>query len=60
MIFGNLLKPVNSALKSAARSIKGLLDGDTVEDLLKGKDLTLKTTISKCRTQEAAKKLRAE
>ena len=28
--------------------IEGLLDGDTVENLLQEKDLTLKTTIAKC------------
>ena len=40
--------------------IEGLIDGDTVEDLLKEKDLTLATTISKCRSLEAAKQQRAE
>ena len=40
--------------------IEGLVDGDTVEDLLKEKDLTLETTIGKCRAQEAARKERAE
>lgn len=40
--------------------IEGLLDGDTIEDLLKEKDLTLETTITKSRAQEAAKKQRAE
>ena len=40
--------------------IEGLLDGDTVENLLREKDLTLVTTISKCRAQEAAKQQRAE
>ena len=40
--------------------IEGLLEGDTVEDLLKERDLTLETTITKCRAQEAAKKQRAE
>ena len=29
--------------------VEGLLDGDTVEDLLKEADLTLEATISKCR-----------
>ena len=38
--------------------IEGLLDGDTVENLLREKDLTLVTTISKCRAQEAAKQQR--
>ena len=40
--------------------IEGLLDGDTVEDLLKEKDLTLEKTITTCRTQEAAKRQQAE
>ena len=40
--------------------IEGLIDGDAVEDLLKEKDLTLETTITKCRGQEAAKRQRAE
>ena len=40
--------------------IEGIADGDTVEDLLKEKDLSLDTAISKCRAQEAAKKQRAE
>ena len=35
--------------------IEGLTDGDTVEDLLKEKDLTLDKTIITCRAQEAAK-----
>jgi len=36
--------------------IEGLQDADTVEDLLKEKDLTLATTIMRCRSHEAAKK----
>jgi hypothetical protein len=40
--------------------IEGLIDGDTVEVLLREKDLTLETTITKCRGQEAAKRQRAE
>ena len=40
--------------------VEGLLDGDTVEDLLKESDLTLEATISKCSAQEAAKQQRAE
>ena len=40
--------------------IEGLLDGDTVESLLREKNLTLKSTISKCRAHEAAKRQRAE
>ena len=40
--------------------IEGLVDGDTVENLLREKNLTLETTISKCRAQEAARKQRAE
>ena len=35
--------------------IKGLIDGDTVEELLQEKDLTLANTITKCRGLEAAK-----
>ena len=35
--------------------IEGLIDGNTVEVLLREKDLTLETTITKCRGQEAAK-----
>ena len=42
------------------RVIQGLLDGDTVEDLLKEKDLSLDKTIATCRAQEAAKRQRAE
>ena len=40
--------------------IEGLCDGDTVEDLLQDKDLSLEKAITKCRGQEAAKKQRAE
>ena len=40
--------------------IEGLVDGDTVESLLRQKNLTLETAISRCRAQEAAKKQRAE
>ncbi len=40
--------------------IVGLIDGDTVETLLREKDLSLDITITKCRAQEAAKKQRAE
>ena len=40
--------------------IEGLIDGDTVENLLREKSLTLDATISRCRAQEAAKKQRAE
>ena len=39
--------------------IEGLLDADTTEDLLQEIDLTLARAISKCQTQEAAKKWRA-
>ena len=39
--------------------IEGLSEGDTVEALLRERDLTLDTAISKCRTQEAARKQRA-
>ena len=40
--------------------IEGLCDGDTVEDLLQESDLTLATTITKCRSKEAAKKNRSQ
>ena len=40
--------------------IEGLIDGDTVEVLLREKDLTLETTITKCRGQEGAKRQWAE
>ena len=40
--------------------IECLLDGQTVEDLLKEKDLTLASTVSKCRAHEAAKRQRQE
>ena len=40
--------------------IEGLLDGETVEDLLKERDLSLDSSISKCRAHEAAKRQRAE
>ena len=39
--------------------IEGLLDGDTVEDLLQEADLTLPKAISVCQVREAAKKQRA-
>ena len=39
--------------------IEGLLDADTTEDLLQEIDLTLARAISKCQTQEAAKKQHA-
>ena len=40
--------------------IEGLLDGDTVEELLRQKDLTLSKTIQVCRAHEAAKQQRLE
>ena len=40
--------------------INGYFEGDTVEDLLAEKDLTLEKTVTKCRAQEAAKRQRAE
>ena len=40
--------------------VTGLVDGDTVEDLLKEKKLTLETTVSKCRAHEMAKRQRME
>ena len=39
--------------------IEGIIDGDTVEDLLQIKDLTLDKAIQVCQAQEAAKKQRA-
>ena len=40
--------------------IKGISDGDTVEDLLQENELTLATTIAKCRSREATKKRRSD
>ena len=40
--------------------IEGLVDGEIIEDLLQQSDLTLATTITKCRAKEAAKQQRAE
>ena len=40
--------------------IEGLLDGDTIEELLKQQNLTLDATITTCRAQEAAKKQRQD
>ena len=40
--------------------VKGLIEGDTVEDLLKVKNLPLMATISKCRALEAARQQREE
>ena len=34
--------------------IEGLQDGDTVEDLLQESELTLATTVTKCKSKEAA------
>jgi len=39
--------------------IEGILDGDTVEDLLQEKDLSLARAIQICQAQEAAKRQRA-
>ena len=39
---------------------EGLTDGDTVEDLLKEKDLTLNKAITTCCAQEDVKRQRAE
>ena len=36
--------------------IEGLCDGDTMEDPLQESELTLATTVTKCRTKEASKK----
>ena len=35
--------------------IKGLVDGDTIEELLKQQNITLDATITMCRAQEATK-----
>ena len=40
--------------------IEGILDGDTVKDLLQLKDLTLDKAIQVCQAQEAAKKQRSK
>ncbi len=40
--------------------IKGLIEGDKVEDLLQERDLTLETAITKCQAQETARKQRCE
>jgi len=40
--------------------IEGLLDGDTIEELLKQQNLTLDSTITTFRAQEAAKKQRQD
>ena len=40
--------------------IEGLVDSNTVKDLLQRKDLTLEAAIAKCQAQEAAKRQRAE
>ena len=40
--------------------IEGLVDGDTIEVLLRETNLTLATTVAKCRGQEAAKRQRSE
>ena len=41
------------------QTIEGLLDGDTVANLLQEKDLILDTAIHMCQAQEAAKKQQA-
>jgi len=40
--------------------IEGFVDGEIVEGLLQQSDLSLATTISKCRAKEAAKQQHAE
>ena len=40
--------------------VEGIFDGDAIEDLLKERELTLDTAISKCRAREAAKQQREE
>ena len=52
----------NDCLQKALRDqiIEGLLDGDTIQELLQSKDLMLDQIITRCRGLEAAKKSRAE
>lgn len=52
----------NECLQKALRDqiIEGLLDGETIQELLQVKDLTLDQAISKCRGLEAAKKSRSD
>lgn len=52
----------NECMQKALRDqiIEGLHDGDTIQELLQSKDLTLDQTITKCQGLEAAKKSRAE
>ena len=47
----------NTCMQKIIRNqvIEGLLDGNTVEDLLQESDLTLTTAIKKCRSREGAK-----
>ena len=40
--------------------IEGLVDGNTVEDLLQQKDLTLEAAITKCQAKEVAKRQHVE
>ena len=40
--------------------VEGLLDGDAIEDLLKERELSLDTAISKCRAKKAARQQREE
>ena len=48
----------NNCLQKALRDqiIEGLKDGETIQELLQEKDLTLDLAITKCRGLEAAKK----
>ena len=52
----------NACMQRSIRDqiIEGLRDGDTVEDLLQESELTLATTVAKCRSKEAAKKNRLQ
>ena len=52
----------NECLQKAIRDqiIEGLCDGESIQELLQVKDLTLDTAISKCHSLEAAKKSRAD
>lgn len=52
----------NACLQKALRDqiIKGLLDGEIIQELLQVKDLTLDQAITKCRGLEAAKRSRQD
>ncbi len=52
----------NECLKRAIRDqiIEGLQDGDTIQELLRARELTLDQAVAKCRGMEAAKKSRSQ